>query len=370
VLVFPAAVKGPLELSERLLWVAVSLALAAFTYYTVENRVRFSAILARTPGRGLAMGATLTVVALVGVLALRGAASEALANPPQADYISARAELPAIYRDGCHLSYEDVAFPSCTYGDPAAARTMVLFGDSHAAHWFPALERIALDSGWHLVSLTKSACPAVDVSLQNMAFGRPYAECVAWRAAVLDRISAIHPALVIIASSEVYVHDPRQAVDVEQWRQGIGNVLRRLRTVGAAVVVLHDTPRPGFDVPACLSRAAWRGDPSPCSFARRPADTEIARAERAAAAGDEGVRIVDVSDVMCGQGRCGSIVGGYVAYRDENHLSVVMSKALAPVLASHIGALLAQITPGHAERAARLHPAKATTGPFLRTSGG
>src|SRR5690606_30256 len=181
-------------LAERLFWVFVSLALAAVTYHTVENRVRFNVVLARTPLRGIAMGGALTTLGILGVLGLRASSASALADPAQADLVAARTDMPSIYSDGCHLPFRAVDFPECAYGDPSAARTMVLFGDSHAAQWFPALERIALTRGWRLVSLTKSGCPAVDVSLFNLALGRPYEECDAWRDAVMRRIASERPA--------------------------------------------------------------------------------------------------------------------------------------------------------------------------------
>src|SRR5690606_1094399 len=150
-------------------------------------------------------------------------------------------------------------FLECAYGDPSAARTMVLFGDSHAAQWFPALERIALTRGWRLVSLTKSGCPAVDVSLFNLALGRPYEECDAWRDAVMRRIASERPAVVVVANASLYLEDERQQLDIDAWKQGLARTVASLRKADAGVLVLHDTPRPDFDVPACLSRSMWHG---------------------------------------------------------------------------------------------------------------
>ena len=51
------------------------------------------------------------------------------------------------------------ARPACVYGDRGARTTVVLFGDSHAMQYFPALQRIAGRRHWRLVELTKAACP-------------------------------------------------------------------------------------------------------------------------------------------------------------------------------------------------------------------
>ena len=46
----------------------------------------------------------------------------------------------AVYGDGCHLAAGEVHAKECIYGDSGAPR-VVLFGDSRAAQWFPALLR-------------------------------------------------------------------------------------------------------------------------------------------------------------------------------------------------------------------------------------
>jgi hypothetical protein len=50
-----------------------------------------------------------------------------------------------------------------TYGERGSSTTVVLFGDSHAMQYFPALERIAARRRWRLVNLTKGGCPPARV---------------------------------------------------------------------------------------------------------------------------------------------------------------------------------------------------------------
>jgi hypothetical protein len=53
----------------------------------------------------------------------------------------------------------------CEYGDRNSGTAVVLFGDSHAEHWFPAIESIANDKHWRLLTLLKSSCPAARVQV-------------------------------------------------------------------------------------------------------------------------------------------------------------------------------------------------------------
>jgi len=120
--------------------------------------------------------------------------------PPLAQ---ARDDMPVIYTDGCHLAALDTTSPRCAYGDAGSTTEVVLFGDSHAAQWFPALERIATERGWRLTSLTKSACPSADVTVWSGSLRREYRECDTWREAMVERIVASRPALVVLANSRV-----------------------------------------------------------------------------------------------------------------------------------------------------------------------
>ena len=72
---------------------------------------------------------------------------------------------PIIVRNGCHLSRTGLRSKPCVYGDTTSTTTVVLFGDSHAAYWFPALDLISQEQHWRLVDLTKDGCPVAEVNI-------------------------------------------------------------------------------------------------------------------------------------------------------------------------------------------------------------
>jgi len=183
------------------------------------------------------------------------------------------------------------------------------------------------------------------VDLFNTALSRPYHECNAWRAGVLARVAKDRPALVVIASSEAYVHDAQQNVDVIAWQTGMEKTLSQLRATGSGIVVLQDTPRPGIDVPVCLSRSAWRNSGDACNFARARPDAGIRDAERTAVAKTDQVLLVDLSDLLCDDARCLAVVDGRVAYRDNNHLSTKISRWMAPTLRARIDMTFPELRP-------------------------
>jgi peptidoglycan/LPS O-acetylase OafA/YrhL len=344
VLVFPFA--GPTTLPERMAGVVISFFLAWGTYLVVENRVRFSPLLTASPLRSIAFGLCLTLVATGTGVALRTIGKQSLASPEQKQY-NVRSDLPRVYRDGCHQPFRKDTSPECVYGDTKGKKTVVLFGDSHAAQWFPALERIAQEKHWRLISLTKSACPSVWATPYRQELGRKYEECDRWRSSVIDRVNRERPALVVLANGAAHVEGATpfsgtkvsQGIDPAEWQKGMAETLSKLGPSGAAVVILRDTPLPGFDVPTCLSKAAWRGQDvlSACSFGRDQAlNQEVYEIEQRAAKGLDHASVVDLSDLMCAGATCRPLIDGRVAYRDSHHLTVAVSKSFAPALLERV----------------------------------
>ncbi len=112
----------------------------------------------------------------------------------------ARGDLPAIYNDGCHLDAAVTTPGPCTFGDPTSTTTVALFGDSHAAQWFPALAQLADQHRWRLLVLTKKGCPTASISVFSPMVNRELRECDAWRINVAARLAAEQPDLLLMSS--------------------------------------------------------------------------------------------------------------------------------------------------------------------------
>lgn len=98
-----------------------------------------------------------------------------------------------------------------------------------------------------------------------------------------------------------------------------------------------DTPRPGSNVPECLSEHLT--DAGACM----PAADEVSREpDRRALVADvaraEGVTVVDPMPWFCTDQWCPVIVGNVLVYRDTNHISVPYATLLAPLLADALEA--------------------------------
>jgi hypothetical protein len=109
---------------------------------------------------------------------------------------------PTFETDHCQAGFLVVQQGDCVYGDPAGARTVVLFGDSHAEQWEPAFAEAGKRQGWRVINWTKSACPAAQLSISNPQLNRQYVECDQWREQTLRKITDLKPDLVIISQSD------------------------------------------------------------------------------------------------------------------------------------------------------------------------
>ncbi|HET9516859.1 MAG TPA: SGNH hydrolase domain-containing protein, partial [Actinoplanes sp.] len=350
-----------------------ALALAAASLVLVENPIRHHRGLRSRPRRGLAVGAVLTVgTAVVALLvslapsAIRSGAtvddvpvamaaaaepdrllSELIAKASRTEVLpanvtpplaKARADKPESYANQCHLNAPAVQAPGpCEYGDPAGTRTVVLFGDSHAAQWFPTLQELARRHGWRLLSRTKSACSAADVLQYNTLLKRAYTECQSWRRRELARLRTLAPDMIVVSSSfqsgqltAEQLNPPPPGGEAEIWRAGWRRTLRALAATGAAVSFLVDTPFLRGSPADCLARHPKRTTTCAEPVAQVLLNPRI-RAAVAAEARAAGAQVIDPTPWLC-TATCPVVLGNLLVYRDANHLTTGYARMLAPLL--------------------------------------
>lgn len=375
----PVAVGGPLPGLARIGLVGVAIVLAAASKRWIEDPIRHGSaldgLIARlTPGRVLAGAGTASlVVAFVAlgsgrfvappgsVAAADGPVELVLpavgdgpfvraptpAGPVPGDLLPAlgavRADQPIIYLDGCHANAGRLVPGPCVYGDAGSARTVVLIGDSHAAQWFPTLERLAETHRWRLVSMTKSSCPAAELPVYSPSLKREYTECAAWNDAVLARIAEERPALVVISNSRgSRVMVDGAAIPTERredlWRAGLERTVRAVSAFATDVLVIGDTPNPEGDPPVCLS--AHLDDALSCSTPSVVALAPGRMASEEAASAATGAHFVDPSPWLCPTEPCPALIGRLLVYRDGHHMTTPFAEALASSLEPLIPAAL------------------------------
>jgi hypothetical protein len=247
---------------------------------------------------------------------------------------TARDDEERLRGDGC-LAFERVTTPpDCVYGVKGSAITIALVGDSHASHWFPAIEAIALERGWRLVTFVKVSCSFTTLAQRNLALKRAYRECTAFNEATVARLNQLKPALTIIVNRRTF-RPINEGITPALAGAALGEMVARLP---GATAILVDTPDPGRDVPACLSKHP--SDIRACLFTQDDADNrEIGVAERVAAE-VSGAQLIDLTGEICGAWPCLPVAKSVLIYRDKDHMTETFSRSLAAPLGVEIAKLL------------------------------
>ena len=314
-LVLPSSALGrPLRIRERLFCIVLTIVLAHFTSKYIEQPIRHKKISGK---KIYTFFAATTAVSLIAGLVI-SSTSSSMITVKGTNYKFNLVDVmqkPAVYGDNCHSNYGETESGECTYGDLNSATTIVLYGDSHAAQWFPALEQLANEKGFKLVSLTKSACPSVDVPRADQGAYKNI-HCEKWRENSVQRIKEIKPAAVILSSYQ-HFSPPSRFSDVDKWwTDGQKRLLSSLIGSSDHLIYISDTPRPKRDIPNCLASR----DVKSCNTTERTPVKVI-----------RGFEIIDPAPWLC-TSICPAIQDGYVVYRDASHISVAAALALKPQL--------------------------------------
>jgi hypothetical protein len=211
----------------------------------------------------------------------------------------------------------------------------VLFGDSHATQWLPALAMTGKREGWRVVLITKTGCPSVDVLPQGQIDLDDGYSCSTWRDRGIRWIRERRPDVVIVSNLRAYPGEELKA----SWRAGLQRTLeafpRRTRAV-----VLADTPRlQDLPVP-CLARNST--NIAACVTERADAlnrDHDRSEQEVARLAG---AAFINLSWKVCPYDPCPLVIGRTLLWRDHAHITARFSRQLAPSMRRQLLAALGE----------------------------
>jgi peptidoglycan/LPS O-acetylase OafA/YrhL len=311
VLVIPAIYFGDeLGWLQITILLALTVALAGLTHRFVEAPMRDAKLTQHNVFKFAAI-ATSVSVAIGGLTYFQHSDSISISETVKISLDQVRSK-PKINDDGCHIHIRQTVSPRCEYGDTLSKQTIVLYGDSHAAQWFPALDLIGKKRGIKIVSLTKSACPSAEV-IKELSSQYDVADCQAFRDSSVARINEIKPLAVILTGMQPFTAPYSKESARSWWLAGETKVFNRIKGATQFPIYLTDTPLPQVDIPDCL--VAGRG--AVCDTAK-PIAAEVA----------PGLIPINPTPWLC-TNKCPAVVDGIIAYRDQSHLTVEMSKHLS-----------------------------------------
>lgn len=336
------AIDRELTVVERTTIVLLTLVIAIVSNKVVETPIKRAKHLTEFPSRAFRLGYRFVIAALLAVgvtlaLSYTGAEAKKDVAPVNPAYIpallqesmatrqlpaSAEKQLGYIKTDlfpRCIVDVPETQAKSCNLGDASGREHIVLFGNSLAWQWIPAVNKLARDEKSQLTVIAKAGCPPenYDITVLDRKSNQDYSECTPWRKHAYDKIGQLRPKLVILSSRAEKQVTP----------QAIRDAVAHFQGLGARVIVVLETPYAEFgkndDVPECVNRHRNSLDKCVTTLPPRPESAMVARVAR-----DAGATVIDPTPWLCVDRRCPSVIDGKVVYWDDHHLTATMTQWL------------------------------------------
>ncbi|WP_192559262.1 acyltransferase family protein [Pseudomonas allokribbensis] len=251
----------------------------------------------------------------------------------------------------------------CHYGVESLPAQAMVWGDSHATALIPVLEDAAQAHGVNVILASSAGCIPVEGLEHDAA-------CTRFNRRVEQGLSAQRISdVVLVARWSLYLygdakgdldHALRQpdgkydsAVAEQRLADGLRARLAQLREGGHRVWLVKEAPLQAFNPPYRLTRLAMLGHSvDEVGLAIGEHDKRQAFISRlfAQLAQDPMVRVVDPAPRLCDEhGLCRAELDGYSLYKDDNHLSEVGARFVAPILEPLFVSLQAGKNPGNGQ---------------------
>lgn len=224
-----------------------------------------------------------------------------------------------------------------------AGWNVALLGDSHAAHWRGALKEISDQMAWRARSIARPGCaftmatPKLDEAERRT--------CVQWNTGVRRwfRDHAEVNTVFVSANAGTKVVTRKGQRQNERKIRGYIDAWNRLPKSVEHIVVLRDTPLGSSATFDCVEGAIARKRITleTCARPRKRSlrtDPMVLAARRVQGRGR--VKVLDLTQYMCGRSKCYAVIGGALVHRDSNHLTDAFSRSLGPFVQRRLQAYL------------------------------
>lgn len=306
--------------------VATALVLSALTFVWVEQPIR-----ERRPWPfATNSGAITSGLALLGFVAaaagaVRTAAYSKVGNDPVLAAAHSALNERFAYPVSCaHFRFPFVALApvqDCTVGARSRAPDALLWGDSHAYHFVPAM---AQQSAWTTLPRAMGDCrPYLTQTPPGLTATQALAaeSCARFNRAVLVSLPQLKSnglKAVIIAAR--WSRPAAYESAATHWHEGLHRLLDTLRSSGLSAILIADVPGYAYSVPHCLARRPSQD----CTRSRAEVDAERAttmRRLREIAATHDEVVVFDPISRLCDSTTCYTMRNDVVLYSDQQHLA-------------------------------------------------
>ena len=222
----------------------------------------------------------------------------------------------------------------CVFGETSSKRVLVLFGDSHAAMWLPALDPVAKALGLKLVGLWQSACPVADVTGFRYVgeFATTDPGCASWRSTTIATIMHMNPTAVLMAerTAGIVQTSGSKRFTSAQWAKGLETTIGEFAGSTFKLGLVQDVQFFTADPLQCLA-AFPTAIQSHCSIANPNPRYPGQQVAEGTAARATGTTLIRTLQWFC-TSRCSPVIGGFISYYDQGHVSASYARYLTLVV--------------------------------------
>jgi len=218
---------------------------------------------------------------------------------------------------------------ACSIGKAGPA--IAVWGDSHAAHYFPALRELAARDRYRFVLLGASGCPPLPALPV-----RERVHCASFNAMVMAYVRRARPAVVVLSANWAN-YEKRSSMFGQDVMSYLREAVANIEATGAKVVIVGSTPTFPIEVPV-IARTSQKTTRSsyPASYSKL-FDATFSELK---AAGD--VRLVRPHELFCSDAMlCTFRDDAQLYFWDRTHLTAHGAAIVLPRVMAAITAALA-----------------------------
>ena len=329
---------APLAPMQAWLLLAMAVVLAVASYYLVEQpfRRRGQGVATRPHGRVFVVSATAAALLCAVGMAYTSRDGFPMRVPTAVAELD-RARMPVIpYQKECDGKPVSTEHAACRIGAQGNDGLALVWGDSWAIAWAPALDQVLKQEGHPGILALRSSCAPLP-GVNN----RKSPTCLERNAQVLDWIRQHRPERVyLVAAWAAWVNKedgypledtaaPGLSGNDRIFAVAYPRTLQAIRPYVKEIVVVGPTPGAPDALPYRMAMATWGGDAFPPAVTRAAFDEDAHAFWQVAGQPVAGVRRIDPAPWFCDPSACRYLEAGELLYRDGNHLNLVGARFVA-----------------------------------------
>jgi peptidoglycan/LPS O-acetylase OafA/YrhL len=207
----------------------------------------------------------------------------------------------------------------CRLGNASSAKSLIVFGDSHAEMWMPAILKMAQEDGFVVIPLLRSGCTPGTWTQRG-------GECRKWYTWALGTAKALHPTATLITGNYAS-YSPAQQVSDKAAIDMLTSTATTIHQISADVVVLGDPPGQTQQPVDCL--LAPTATMERCTNYVSAEKLILNNSNVAALSSIPHVGFIDTTGWFCDRrSQCPMVVGHTIVYMDTGHITSTYAEDL------------------------------------------